>query len=509
MQAFEAALLREPATLRVGLLFALVAVLTSLLVKRERAHVARLGVAFAGSLALRVVAEGLHLAGLLKGAEAVRFLAQLLEGLAGLGLLGVILFAGLLPLARLDFPRIVRDLAVALSYVGFTFYLLATHKVDVTGIVATSAVVTAVIGFSMQETLSNVMGGVFLQVDGAFGPGDWVKFGDVSGKVREINWRRTSIESRNGDTLVVPNSVLMKSPVLVLGRSTRWPEVKQRRWVWFNVDYRTPPTDVITTVTDAISRAPIPNVAATPEPNVVLMEFKESWAAYAVRYWLTDLLLDDPTDSVIRTRVAYALRRAGIPFSIPAATLFTKAADAERKARHERRQHEERRAALDRVPLFASLTSEERDTLASGLLHAPFVPGEAIVVQGREVHSLYVLTRGSAEVRVSIAGAPPKAITQLTAPDIFGEMGMLTGEPRRATVVALTEVECWRLDKDRFREVLMARPAIARDMSAVLAAREVELAAAREGLTEEAKRRRLETEHGTLFGRIERFFGLG
>ena len=182
--------------------------------------------------------------------------------------------------------------------------------------------------------------------------------------------------------------------------------------------------------------------------------------------------------------------------------------DEEKRARHEVRAHANHLAALRSVSLFRSLTPEELERLAGALSHAPFAPGEAIVVQGKDVHHLYVLTRGSAEVRVEVPGAPPRVVATLDAPNFFGEMGMLTGEPRRATVVALTEVECWRLEKEPFQGILTARPQIADEISAVLAVREVELAAAREGLSEEAQRLRLASTRSTLAGRIRAFFDL-
>jgi CRP-like cAMP-binding protein len=238
------------------------------------------------------------------------------------------------------------------------------------------------------------------------------------------------------------------------------------------------------------------------------MEFRESWASYAVRYWLTDLLVDDPTDSVVRTRVVYALRRAGISLSRPATANFVTIEEEAHRARQSARDFESRLAALESVPLFAALTADERERLAPGLVRAPFAPGEAMVVQGREVHDLYILTRGAGDVRVAVPDAPPRVVGRITAPDIFGEMGMLTGEPRRATVIAVGEVECWRLGKEKFREVLAERPAIAQEVSKILAARQLELASATEGLSEESRRHRLEAAHGSLLVRIERFFGL-
>ena len=508
MSPFARAFLANPLVLRHGLAFAAAALVLALFVPRERKHLSRLGLLYLFSLSFRLGHE-LSVEGTMPTvARTFGFLAIVLEGFAYLGLAAVVLFAVLLKAARIDTPRILRDLSVAGSYLVFLLYVFTLHNVDVAGIVATSAVVTAIIGFSLQEVLANVMGGVALQLDSAISPGDWVKFGDVSGTVREITWRHTAIETRNGDTLIVPNSLLMKNAVLLQGRRVEDPEIRERRLVHFNVDYRTTPAAVIDTVVEALSREPIANVAKTPPPGCVLIDFKESWAQYQARYWLTDILLDDGTDSVVRTRIYYALKRAGIPLSMPAQSVFLTAQDADRAAHVREKERAARTAALGAVSLFATLTEPERETLAEHLVPAPFAPGEAIVVQGSAVHHLYVLVTGSVEVRVAVEGAPARTVARLTGPDFFGEMGMLTGEKRKATVVALDEVTCWLLEKETFQGVLAARPKIADEISGILAARDVELAAVREGLSEEAKQLRLRHEQGSLLARIQHFFGL-
>src|SRR5205814_7697525 len=233
----------------------------------------------------------------------------------------VLLFDVLLSSLRLSPPRILRDLLLAIAYVIVGITLLSIPHVDITGIVATSAVLTAVIGLSFQDTLGNMMGGMALQLERAFGVGDWIKVDGQEGIVKEIRWRHTAIETRNWDTIVIPNSALMKSQVTVLGRRAGQPR-QHRQWVYFDVDFRYSPTQVIETVETALRAEPIDSVAAQPPPNCVLMDFKESYCSYAVRYWLTDLAVDDPTNSVVRTRIYFALNRANIPLSIPAHSLF-------------------------------------------------------------------------------------------------------------------------------------------------------------------------------------------
>ena len=419
----------------------------------------------------------------------------------------VLLFDVFLYSLRLSPPRILRDLLLALGYVVVGITLLSIPRVDITGIVATSAVLTAVIGLSFQDTLGNMMGGMALQVERAIGVGDWIRIDGQEGLVKDIRWRHTSIETRNWDTIVIPNSALMKSQVTVLGRRAGQPR-QHRQWVYFNVDFRFSPTEVIDTVEAALCAEPISSVAASPQPNCVLMDFKESYCSYAVRYWLTDLAVDDPTNSVVRTRIYSALTRAKIPLSIPAHSLFLTEEDELRAERKRDEETKARGAALKQVELFQSLTEDERRALAARLRIAPFVRGEAMTRQGAKAHWLYLITRGDAEVRVSVDGKLSETIATLHAGDFFGEMGMMTGEPRSATVIALTDVECYRVDKEAFNDILRSRPQIAEDISEVLARRRAELDTAREGLNEEAKRARMRHHQGDLLRRIKNFFAL-
>ena len=352
-----------------------------------------------------------------------------------------------------------------------------------------------------------MMGGMALQLERTIGVGDWIKLDAQEGLVKEIRWRHTSIETRNWDTVVIPNSVLMKSQVTVLGRRQGQPR-QHRQWVYFNVDFRYSPAEVIDIVETALRAESIPNVAAGPAPNCVLMDFKESYGSYAVRYWLTDLAVDDPTNSIVRTRIYFALRRANIPLSIPAHTLFVTEEDRSRRELKSAEEVTRRVEALKGVELFHALTEEERRALATRLRVAPFVRGEAMTRQGAEAHWLYLITRGDADVRVSVDGNLSERIATLHAGDFFGEMGMMTGEPRTATVIALSDVECYRVDKDAFHDILQQRPEIAESISEILARRRVELEMAREDLNEEAKRARMRQHQGDLLKRIRNFFSL-
>ena len=137
------------------------------------------------------------------------------------------------------------------------FSLASRAGFNVSGLIATSAVLTAVIGLALKDTLGNVIGGLSLQTDRSIHLGDWIKVGDVEGRVVDIRWRYTAVETRNGETLIVPNGVLTTEKVMVLGRRQGAP-LQWRRWVHFNVDLRQSPPEVVRVVTEAIVHAPIP-----------------------------------------------------------------------------------------------------------------------------------------------------------------------------------------------------------------------------------------------------------
>jgi small-conductance mechanosensitive channel/CRP-like cAMP-binding protein len=475
----------------------------------ERMRIRTALLLFAFSLIALLVAAAVVSSGVSPASPSYKWLkwaARFCEWLALVNVASVFIFEVFLEALRLKPPRIMRDLLLALSYIIVAITILS-RDVDLTGIIATSAVLTAVIGLSFQDTLGNMMGGMALQMERTIGVGDWIRFDGQEGLVRDIRWRHTSIETRNWDTLVIPNSALMKSQVTILGRRAGQPR-QHRQWVYFNVDFRYSPADVIDVVQTALRAEPIPNLALEPQPNCVLMDFKESFGSYAVRYWLTDLAVDDPTNSIVRTRIYFALRRADIPLSIPAHSLFVTEEDQSRLERKRTEEIDERVAALKRVALFQSLTDEERHSLASRLRVAPFVRGEAMTRQGAKAHWLYLITRGDAEVRVSVDGHLSEQIATLHEGDFFGEMGMMTGDPRSASVIALSEVECYRVDKEAFNHILKQRPEIAEDISEQLARRRVELDAAREGLNDEAMQARLRYHQGDLLQRIRRFFTL-
>jgi small-conductance mechanosensitive channel len=458
------------------------------------------------------VAAVLHWVNAEGWSRRVWFLADLFEVLVVIDLVAILLFDLLLLVLRIEIANIVHDLALGAAYIIAFIGMLHRSGVQLSGIIATSAVVTVVLGLSLQATLGNVLGGIALQLDDSIHVGDWLQLpSGQQGKVKAIRWRHTVIETRNWDTVIVPNSALLNDNIVILGEREDQP-TQHRMWVYFNVDFRYSPDEVINVVEDALQSTPIPNVAAFPPPSCICFDFArqggESFAHYAVRYWLTDLAQDDPTSSAIRVRVYVALRRANIPLALPGTAVFVSHDDPEHRERKQSREMAQRVAALEQVEMLSSLSSEERLELASFMRLAPFGRGEVITRQNAIAHWLYVLTKGEVEVRVRGDNGAEKMVARLSAPNVFGEMGVMTGEPRTASVIAATEVECYRLDKEAFQRALKQRPEIAESVSSVMARRRGELAAVREGLDADQKKARVREEKNRILESLQTFFGM-
>jgi CRP-like cAMP-binding protein len=160
------------------------------------------------------------------------------------------------------------------------------------------------------------------------------------------------------------------------------------------------------------------------------------------------------------------------------------------------------------VSLFASLTQDEKTELAERLVFAPFSRGEFVTRQGGVAHWMYLLAVGSVEIRTAVDGGDMRTVNRIDAPGFFGEMGLLTGEARMASVVAVTDVECYRLDKQSVEDLIRRRSDLAQELSQTVAERRVALLAVRENLDAAGKATRMRSEQERILLKIRSFFGL-
>jgi small-conductance mechanosensitive channel/CRP-like cAMP-binding protein len=415
---------------------------------------------------------------------AVLFLAIGLTGLAAVLLFDV-------ALRRRPVPGVVRDLAQVVVLAGIVVATLYEYGFDPVSLAATGGVATAVIGFALQGNIANVFASVSLSLERQVAIGDWITVGGATGRVREIKWRATTLVTKDGDAVFVPNNQLMAAEVVNYSRPTS----AHRMWVRVGFHYRHPPNEVRAALLDGVRG--VPGVLADPAPDCLVVDFADSAVVYALRFWIDDFLRDAPIEAEVRARIWYAARRAALEIPFPIRTIVPAVTGGEEAV------VAERLAALDRVDVFAPVDGTCRTRLATEMREQRFAAGEDVIRQDAPGDSLFVIARGSVDVRVSVGGVE-RSIAVLGPGQFFGEMSLMTGEPRQATCTALVDTVCYVVDQALFGAVVRSRPEITEHISALLAERQTELEASREGLGAEARRRRASETRSRLLVAIRR-----
>ena len=386
---------------------------------------------------------------------------------------GVVIVAGLLVfdvlLVRREIPRILRDIIQGIAYLTTAALVLTRSEVDVTKVFTASVLTTAVIGLALQDTLGNVMSGLALQLERDLEIGDWISLDDrISGRIREVRWRATTIVTKNGDLMLIPNSAITRATIVNYSR----PTTAHRQWINVRVHFRHPPARVREVMVEAVRALSF--VRAEPPADCILHEFKDDASVYSVRYWMDDVQRDDTMDSAVRSAIWYALHRAGMEIPFPSRNVNLTEMNDDRARRKDDEEYARRVDALSRVDVFRALDAEKIDRLSRRLRMLMFGPGETILRQGDPGDSLYVVRTGAVAVQIGVLGAF-KEVATLSDGQFFGEMSLMTGAMRAATVVAKSDVECYIVDKEAFQEILQEKPELAGIISDILARRQIAL----------------------------------
>lgn len=403
-------------------------------------------------------------------------------------------------------PKLVLDVVAFLLMAGVALVLLnLLFNVRLTAFLVTSTVVSAVIGLSLQDILGNVFSGLALQFERPYEKDDWVTIDGTEGQVVEMSWRCLSIRDRNNDLLLFPNSVVSKTLV----KNHMKPSKLNLARVKVGVSYGSPPETVKRVLLQAVSDTR--GVSVRPAPSIYLDSFSDSSITYEVRFWITDFTTKPMVVDAVRCRIWYCLHRAemNIPFPIRDVFLHTVEPDSREKLRQNLQR--EIFIALRSVQLFDPLPDQELEELAGDSSILRYTVGEVLVRQGDTGDSLYILQSGCVEVSVC-AGEGHRAmkVAELVPESFFGEMSLLTGDPRSATVTAREETIVVVVKKKGMERVFRMDPSLAEPLSELLQARLDQLHAAsmESEKSVDGKENSRKDGREDILTRIRTFFGL-
>ena len=387
-----------------------------------------------------------------------------------------LVFAGTLEIplkirGKKPLPRITRDFILLLCYAILVFIVLRLQSnINLISLITTSAALTVVLGFAAQSLLSNFFFGLVLQIERPFDIGDWIQIGDYIGMVTSINWKSTKLLTRDKVLVYIPNSEITARIFLNFSK----PDRKVRSKISIGLDYDAPPDLVKKTILEVLHQNQ--KVLKHPAPDVILTSFGDSAILYEIRFWHENFSNEPDIKSEINIYIWYALRRHGIVIPFPIRNIHY--AHEERNHQAATREHRcnDMVRMFEKVPVLSPLSPEERTHLAHQVKIEPFAEGEIIVRQQEAGDSLYIITKGTCEVLLETQPHQFKQVAILKKGDFFGEMSLLTGEPRSATVRAIGDAEVIKIQKDIFSEILSANSGISEYLGQVLAERQQHLA---------------------------------
>ena len=375
-----------------------------------------------------------------------------------------------------DTPALIEDLfTAALIVLGLALGLSFEAGVSLTGLGIASSATAIVLGIALQAVIQDLFSGLSINFDGSYVIGDWLtiyssEFREPAyGCVTGITWRTTFLRQMDGTRLIIPNRMVTANPVINHSR----PGGPKRYEVELPFDNRFPSERVISILTSEAYRAVKQRgLLQFPEPYVIATKFASDSIMYEVRFFADPAEITPPqARSLMAVRVQAAMLRHRISTPVSQVEL-TPPPDGFAF------DEEEVREALHHVPLFADVLDAEQLQGLARSCPATLVPDEAVIIhQGESTASMFIIMEGAARITVAGADGVARDVAVVSAGDVVGEMSLMTGAPRTATVTAITPLRVLEITKDAIEALLKTSPGLLERFSHVLAQRQLELSA--------------------------------
>lgn len=361
-------------------------------------------------------------------------------------------------------PKITQDFALFITFFILMMVVLRVRSdINLAGLLTTSAAITVVIGLAAQATLSNFFSGLIIQAERPFSIGDWIEFDSTEGRVVGISWKSTQLLTRDQVLIYIPNSVLASSPFSNFSRPTR----KKIARIYLGLEYGVPYNkvkEVVRSVTDQH-----PRILRRPRVRVRLVEFGDFAITYEIRMWHENYSNEPQLKADVRQALWYALRRNDIRIPFPIRDVFHGHIERDHQNETMAAQKENARDLMASVPILQPLTTEEISDLSRNIKIQVYGAGEVIFREGDEGDSMYIIQSGSCEaLKIKPESAVEKHLSTMEPGNFFGEISLLTGENRTATVKAVEDTSLIVISKDMFSNVIIANPVISEKIADIV-----------------------------------------
>lgn len=404
-------------------------------------------------------------------------------------------------------PNIIRRFVILMIWVMVFFGVVAfVFDQRLTSLLATSGVIAMIVGLALQINIANIFSGIAINVERPFRIDDWVRIGTFpEGQVVDINWRTTRLRTRDATIISIPNSQASESLI----ENFSYPSDSYWKYITVHVDPSHEPDRVKKILLDAVLASKF--VLKDPPPGSKFLGMtsdmtgeSESWAAnYLVSAHVRDYGLKFAHNEAVWLSIWSHLRRAGIRHVMERQETHMYFHGLVRK----KEKYSQPLSVLHELDIFKPFSEEAKLYLSKRMQIRRFAPDELIVEQGDSGDSLFIILEGAVAVWVSLEDGNEIEVARMGAGNFFGEMALLTGEKRTASIVALAETTVYEITKHDIAPLLEREPEISKRISAILTERKI----ATESQKSVSQREKIDrnTLSAQIFNKIQSFFGFG
>ncbi|MBN1197151.1 MAG: mechanosensitive ion channel [Candidatus Aminicenantes bacterium] len=406
--------------------------------------------------------------------------------------IGLLFFDYFFAKRLLSVPRLLKDVVMFILYLSgilliFNFYL----NIKITVFLASSAVLTIVIGLALQDILGNIFSGITLNFERILKQGDWIEFGENEGQIVQFGWRSIVIRDLDKNQLIIPNQSASKSDIKLFGDGQGHYFLRME----IGVSYRHAPDFVIATISEVLDGCD--QVLKKPQANIYVLNFDQSAIVYQIRYAIRDYAERNRIASEIRRQVWYAFKRNGIEIPFPIRNVYIRREDSSALSNSEKAE------ILGKIPILQVLDPEKFNEIAAKAEEVLFGKGELIIREGSHSHYFYQIVSGSVEVNKNRA-----RVALLKSGDFFGEISIVTGEMANASVYAAEQTKLLAISAQLFRSVVEMNHELAEKFAEVIVLRQQETSKLRSASGATAIMKSQTAAKGKLLERIIKYFGI-
>lgn len=378
-------------------------------------------------------------------------------------------------------PRVLHGLILGTIYLVILFAILKDIlHINITPFLATSAILTMILGLAFQGVLSNVLSGMSLHFTKSFHKGDWIQVGSDEGKVIDTNWRETRVYDRYSNILVLPNNIVASEKIT----NFSLPGHKSALTITVKASYEASPTSVLNALLEASQD--VPEVLASPSPEAYIVSYEDLGISYLLKFWIKDFDRKYLILGEIGRIIWYKFKRKNIEIPVP---FGEKVADILKTMREKKGIPlvEEEREKTFRDLINSSflcyqegkragkliVPEKEIRGLAYSVRRVKFSPGEVIFKQGEKGENCYIVSSGSirGEIVYEEKRKKYKSGFIVSRGGIFGEMSLFTGMPRTATGIVEEESELLEIKAKDFAMLLKRNSKLAEVIAEIVSAR--------------------------------------